>query len=615
MPPGSCCESLGTSYIYRALKPAVNIEVGLVERRPDVQAICQAVFARLLLVIFNATTDWASESISPVLQTRMRLHFQEHILRAELRIDLPTSVDSNYNSYVDAEHAWRSFDALREAAQGFCELLCQLLFISQQNSGGNVFTLLALVRPVLAYKMFRSLWMKSYVLYSKNAAYLRLRSLQSLAQTRFRGDIIAGNIAGWIVAEYQRARKALGSVSDAEPYIQYGMFSTSLPKIAQAVSGDLTLLYWATNAILRPERFSMTSIAILHQYSTTLNITVATLFWNLSRLGKCVTDIKALYEVAESKNKMVDGDEAYPRAGVDSDKGMEIDVRNVSFAYPGSTTTDNALHDVSFRIPAGALVVLVGANGSGKSTIIKLLTRLYDPDAGEIHVDGRPIERFRLADLRRAQATLAQEHYLYPLTLAENIGLGNPERVDDLEMVMQAAADGGAAALLKKFRDGTETNLEPALTAYGYELDDKRHKALKDVLATLEKTGEVSGGEKQRLVASRTFMRFRTGTIKLVCVDEPSSALDPKGEHALFERLRASGSGKTMIFVTHRFGRLTKHADLILCMKDGQIVESGTHKELMGLGSEYAELIMYRRRLSMRWRCLPQKHGIIIREF
>ncbi|KAG6844893.1 hypothetical protein H0H93_016324 [Arthromyces matolae] len=106
----------------------------------------------------------------------------------------------------------------------------------------------------------------------------------------------------------------------------------------------------------------------------------------------------------------------------------------------------------------------------------------------------------------------------------------------------------------------------------------------------MEVSSKVSGGEKQRLVASRTFMRLQDPGIKFVAVDEPSSALDPRGELELFNRLRAEQDGKTMIFVTHRFGHLTKFADLIICMKDGAVVESGSHKDLLALNGEYAAL-------------------------
>jgi ABC-type multidrug transport system fused ATPase/permease subunit len=233
------------------------------------------------------------------------------------------------------------------------------------------------------------------------------------------------------------------------------------------------------------------------------------LFWDFSQVGKCFTDIKILYESANIKNQIVDGDVAYPRPNVDVSKGMEIELRcvhsflpiadvlilsrNVSFAYPGDKSKESALRDVSFRIPAGSLVVIVGANGSGKSTVIKLLTRMYDTQAGEVLVDGLPIAHYRMADLRRTQATLTQDHKLYPLTLAENIGLGYAEHVEDQQMIMESAKDGGAAELLDKFKDGAQTMLEPIPTAHGYQLDDEKHKTLKGVLTKLEKTTEVSG--------------------------------------------------------------------------------------------------------------------------
>ncbi|KAJ7289359.1 P-loop containing nucleoside triphosphate hydrolase protein [Mycena rebaudengoi] len=566
------------------------IEVGLLEGRQDKNAICQALAARLMCGAFTATTQWAREYISPILETRVRLHFEEYLLRARLRIDLPTSSDSNSRSQAGASDAWSAFESLCSAAQRIFELTSQLSFIFQQKTGGKTLTLLVIVRPILSLVFQRSLWSKSYVVYSDNAAYLRLKSLHSMAGKWYRGDVIAGNIAGWIATEYQQARNGVGSISDASWWTQYGKNRTPFPDIVQTLADDLPTLYWALTAMMRPAKFSMTSIAILQEYSSTLNWTLQMLFYDIKGVGKNVTNIRTLYEVAEIENKIIDGHEMYPRPSVDAAKGMEIELRNVQFSYPGDKSKESALRDVSFKIPAGSLVVIVGANGSGKSTIIKLLTRMYDCETGEILVDGLPIQHYRLAELRRTQAMLTQDHHLYPLTLAENIGLGYPEHVDDLDMIMQAAKDGGADALLDKFKDGAQTNLEPVSTAYGYELDDEKHKALKEILEKLEKAGEVSGGEKQRLVASRTFMRFRTGKIKLLCVDEPSSALDPKGEHALFERLRESEAGKTMVFVTHRFGHLTKYADLILCMKEGKVAEAGTHKELMDLDGEYAGL-------------------------
>ncbi|KAF8206948.1 P-loop containing nucleoside triphosphate hydrolase protein, partial [Mycena galopus ATCC 62051] len=328
--------------------------------------------------------------------------------------------------------------------------------------------------------------------------------------------------------------------------------------------------------------------AILQQHASALRSSVFGLVHEFSEVADIVTSIQDLYKLEDIKNKIVDGDETYPNSTVSTSKGMAFELKNVSFAYPGGKSKENAIRNVSLKIAAGQLVVVVGANGSGKSTIIKLLNRLYDVDSGEILVDGIPIRNYRLSDLRKVQAMLCQDHQLYPLSLAENIGLGNPERVHDMEMVMEAASAGGATEVIKKLNDGVQTVLSPLRTASGHHIED--NEKLKSILENLEQHAEVSGGEKQRLVAARTFMRFLSGNIRFAVADEPSSALDPKAEYQLFQRLRESGDGKTLIFVTHRFGHLTKHADLIICMKDGQVVETGTHKELLALVGEYSEL-------------------------
>ncbi|KAJ6457568.1 P-loop containing nucleoside triphosphate hydrolase protein [Mycena vulgaris] len=252
---------------------------------------------------------------------------------------------------------------------------------------------------------------------------------------------------------------------------------------------------------------------------------------------------------------------------------------NVSFAYPGGKSKDNAFKNLTLEIPAGSLVVIVGVNGSGKSTVIQLLNRLHDVDLGEILVDGLPIKNYRMV-----QALLTQDQKLYPLTLAENIGLGNPDRVNDIEM---------PAVRIKKLNDGVNTVLARVNTASGSPLKKDKRKKLQSILESLERKADVSGklylvpcpgGQKQRLVATRIFLRFLSGDIQFAVADGPNSALDPKGEHQLFQRLRKAREGMTLIF----------HADLIMgehrCMKDGQGAESGTYKELMERRGEYSEL-------------------------
>ncbi len=182
---------------------------------------------------------------------------------------------------------------------------------------------------------------------------------------------------------------------------------------------------------------------------------------------------------------------------------MSFELRDVSFSYPGSRSTKPALSSINLSIKAGRMVVIVGSNGSGKSTILKLLSRFYDPTSvpDSILVDGIPISRYHTADLRRATATLTQEHSLFPLSLGENIGLGYAERVNDAEIIDRSAEKGGASHCLKKLERGKETILDTQNEAYGYNLPDDPDHPLQTELEKLQKNIELSGGEKQRIVA------------------------------------------------------------------------------------------------------------------
>ncbi|KAJ6556320.1 P-loop containing nucleoside triphosphate hydrolase protein [Mycena capillaripes] len=543
---------------------------------------------RVSCTVLTSSIRWALHRVSPLLQSRIEAHFQEQMFRAKLRLDLPTSTDKNNDITWSPFHMWYHYRFLTGLFERVFSIGSQILFTVQQPKGGITLTLLSLVSPLLSTQLRKVPWKDGFVQYASNLDYLRLRALTGLGSGEYRQDVISGNLREWISTEYNKAKNALGTISFIDPRSQYLSRNTPISGIMMQLAGDLPIFYWAANAFFNPTGFSITSFAILQQHAQALRTTVFEFVYEISGVADCVTTIQDLYKGADIRNKVVDGDEPYPNCTLSTNKGMSFELKNVSFAYPGGKSKDNAVRDVTLKIPAGHLVVIVGANGSGKSTIIKLLNRLYDVDSGEILVDGTPIKNYRLSDLRRVQAVLSQDHKLYPLSLAENIGLGHPDRLDDMEMVLAAAEAGGASEVIEKLKDGVHTMLNPVRTAYGNQVD--KYKKLQSILETLEQEADVSGGEKQRLVAARTFMRYLGGNIRFAVADEPSSAMDPKAEHRLFQRLRESGDSKTMIFVTHRFGHLTKHADLIICMKDGQAVETGTHKELLTRGGEYAEL-------------------------
>lgn len=189
--------------------------------------------------------------------------------------------------------------------------------------------------------------------------------------------------------------------------------------------------------------------------------------------------------------------------------------RDVTFTYPSSKSSLPALCDVSFTIKPGQLVVIVGANGSGKTSLVKLLTRLYNPTSGDIMVDGQPASSFKLKDLRKATVVLSQDHTLFPLSILENIGLGRPDLKLDESKVQAAAVKGGAAGLVERLDAKYATVLHPVSTkgSLGVDKNHPLHKLEDDQEKRTDVSGEQvyntfveytdlsTGGERQRLVA------------------------------------------------------------------------------------------------------------------
>ncbi|KAJ7134763.1 P-loop containing nucleoside triphosphate hydrolase protein [Mycena epipterygia] len=517
------------------------------------------------------------------MQNRVTHHFEDLVFSSNLRTDLPTVHDNNADSSLSAEPVWENFMNLVNVAGIGIEVVNLLAYIFQiafSSRHGPVFVLLCLGKPLITFFFRRSLWERAHVVEATDPNYLRLRALKEMGEDKYRQDIISGNISDYVLHEYDEAREGLGDTDMSYPGQLYDARQTVKFAVMVELVGDFTMLYYAANAVFNPAKFTLTSIAMLQHSEWILQRAFRNGVYEIADLRRGMNFMKRIYALTNVTNVIKDGGLKYPSTDHSETTGMSIDLRDVSFSYPGGKSNAKALENVTFSIKSGQLVVLVGANGSGKSTIVKLLARLYDATSGQVLVDGQDIQNYKIADLRAATASLTQDHHLYPLSLAENIGLGNPDRVADPNIMLDAAKRGGADGFVSKLEQGFSTVLDPKTVQYSFETLGKKTPLAKEAEKLVKKT-DISGGERQRVVASRTFMRFTSGTVKLVIADEGSSALDPEGEWELFNNLRGERQGKTMVFVTHRFGHLVKYADLILCMKGGRLVESGTHEELV----------------------------------
>ncbi|KAL0575376.1 hypothetical protein V5O48_006589 [Marasmius crinis-equi] len=575
------------------------IEHGISTRSLDSKALVMTLIARLACMSLQVgiTRVW-SHRIDTLLQNRIKNHFDQLIFTAKLRMDLPTVQDNISFDHLSPSLGYymveRMFSLLSQIIGGVGHLGL-IFFTARRGSTGNhgvTFALLCILRPILSGMGGFSIFTTPRVIEANNPHYLRTLSLKELVDSKYRLDIISGNIVEYIIDQYKTAKSALGNDFSQFPEYDYMLSSRArgVRAILLTIVGELPMLYFVATAILDPSEVSLAALATVQASSRSAQSAYWQGIYMLRRLAADSASVRQIFDIQSMKKVVKDeGQLSYPPEH-GSEKGMSFELRNVTFKYPGSKNTTNALDSVSLRIGAGELVVVVGANGSGKSTFVNILSRLYDPSSGQVLVDDVDIKEYKLSEIRRAIATLTQDHHLYPLSLRENIGLGSIDDMANNVMITEAARKGGAEQLIAKLDDGLDTVLNPQTRQYGALVDEGGDSPLARKLKELKKTSNVSGGERQRLVASRTFMRFNSDRVKFVAADEPTAALDPEGELALFTQLRQERKGKTMFFITHRFGPLVKYADRIICMKDGKIVESGDHATLMALKGEYCKM-------------------------
>jgi len=239
-------------------------------------------------------------------------------------------------------------------------------------------------------------------------------------------------------------------------------------------------------------------------------------------------------------------------------QGFEF--RNVSFAYPNGR---KVLHDVNFKLSPGERIALVGENGQGKTTIVKLLTRLYDPTEGQILLDGVDLREYDQEDLWREIGVIFQDFMRYDLTATENIAMGRIEERNNTFRIRAAAQKSLAEDVIRKLPKGYEQLL-------GCRFDGGT---------------DLSGGEWQKLALARAYLR----EAQVLVLDEPTASLDARSEHEVFERFAELTRGKMSMLISHRFSTV-RMADRIFVLQDGRIAEEGPHDELMQSGGRYAEM-------------------------
>jgi ATP-binding cassette, subfamily B, bacterial len=319
----------------------------------------------------------------------------------------------------------------------------------------------------------------------------------------------------------------------------YGAYGYSIYRTIQGrySIGDLTLI---TMAIMQ-------AMANIQQaFSTASGVADQALF---------LTDLLAFFAMKPRVESKENGLPA-PRPVM---RGFEF--RNVSFAYPG--TERRVLSNFNFTLLCGERVALIGENGQGKTTIVKLITRLYDPTEGQILLDGVDLREYDLDDLHAEIGVIFQDFMRYEMTARENIEVGRIETRHTIEELEYAAQKSLAS-----------------------EVIDKLHGGFDQMLGRRFEGGvDLSGGEWQKLALARAYLR----DAQLLILDEPTAALDARSELEVFERFAELTYGKMALLISHRFSTV-RMADRIVVLEAGRLVEEGSHSQLITLGGRYAAM-------------------------
>jgi ATP-binding cassette, subfamily B, bacterial len=321
-----------------------------------------------------------------------------------------------------------------------------------------------------------------------------------------------------------------------------GYYSAYVYVIWRTVTGELSIgtLTFLTGAIVQA------SSNIQQVFSTLSSIADQALF---------LTDLLAFFEMQPTIRSK---DHALP-APRPIERGFEF--RNVSFRYPG--TSRMVLNGLNVTLRAGERVALVGENGEGKTTLVKLMTRLYDPVEGQVLLDGVDLREYNLEDLYREIGVIFQDFMRYEMTARANIAVGQISEIDNTAILRTAAHKSMADQVI-----------------------DRLPQDYEQMLGRRFETGvDLSGGEWQKVALARAYLR----DAQVLILDEPTAALDARSEFEVFQRFAELTTGKTALFISHRFSTV-RMAQRILVLENGRIAEDGSHDELFTLGGRYAEM-------------------------
>jgi len=349
--------------------------------------------------------------------------------------------------------------------------------------------------------------------------------------------------------EYDRFRRFAKDTVAAYVRTTYSQMWFKLGVGLVTTIGTAIVMYFGALSVLEG-RMTVGDVLVFLAYLRSLYEPLNSLAYIASTLQGLAASSDRVFEILDTPQEVKDSPQAE-----DIQIFGEVSYRNVSFAYEPNRKT---LDSITLNARRGETIAIVGPTGAGKTTIVSLLVRFFDPQSGSVIVDGHDLRNVKIHSLRKQVAIVLQDPFIFSITVAENIAFGRPDATR--EQIVAAAKAANAHEFIERLQDGYDTLIG-------------------------ERGSTLSGGEKQRLSTARAFLM----DAPILILDEPTSALDAQAESLLLDALERLMKGRTTFIIAHRLSTV-RNADKIMVVQSGRIVEQGRHNDLLALDGHYATL-------------------------
>jgi ATP-binding cassette, subfamily B, bacterial len=499
------------------------------------------------LALFQSSSDYAWDTLAQRVRHDLRVRLYEHLQRLELAFFeerqtgdvmavLSNDVDNLENFFSDATTSVVRIVITFVGTYGF------LLWLDWRLA---LLLFAPLPFAVVAVRFFATRVQPQY-----RRSRQAVGAINSILETNLQG---MGVIQAYTAEAQQADRVREQSAEYRDAAVQAARERAKFIPVIYAIAGCAFAALigvggWLTFAGHGPTVGDYTTFVL---FAMRLVLPLFVFGMLINQFQRSEASARRIAELLGARPKIVDREDA--KALGDPPRSLEF--RGVRFAYPGRPPVING---VDFRLERGKVLGVVGPTGAGKSTLVKLLLRYYEPQGGEIAVDGRPLGRVTLASLRRHVGYVSQDAFLFSGTVAENLRLGSPNASDaDLR---EAARIAGADEFIRVLPEGYETRVG-------------------------ERGVKLSGGQRQRISLARAVLRAPP----ILVLDEATSAVDTRTEEVIQRNLHRFREGRMTLAVAHRLSTV-RHSDEILVLVDGVVVERGTHDDLLAAGGVYAGL-------------------------